>query len=197
MISVLILAAGQSSRMRGGDKLLELVDGQACLAVLTQRALATGFDVRVVLPALDHPRAQAASGARRVVARDANLGMAHSLRAGLGDVPDQTRAVIILPGDMPDIQTQDLQTVANAHYDSQKGIVQATTADGKPGHPILFAARYFEAMSHLSGDRGAWAIIDANRDDWGTVALQDGRARRDLDTPEDWAAWRAEQKQSK
>lgn len=195
MIAILILAAGASSRMRGGDKLLEPVGGTACLSVLVKRALSSGFATYVVVPDLDHPRAQAASGASLIPAPDAHLGMAHSLSAGLKALPETVRAAIILPGDMPEIQTGDLMAVAEAHRKTGKGILQASTDQGEPGHPILFAAKYFAAMSALQGDRGAWSIIQAHQSDWLTLPLKDGRARLDLDTPEDWAAWRAGEKQ--
>lgn len=191
MITIVILAAGQGSRMRGGDKLLEDVDGSPCLTVLTRRALATGFCVSVVVPDMEHPRARAAPDARLIPAPDAKLGMAHSIRAGLADLSDETEAIIILPGDMPEVTTEDLIAVAKAYENSGKGIVQMGTQDGKPGHPVLFARRYFLKLSKLSGDRGAAPVIAAHRDDWHLLHRDGQRARRDLDTPEDWATWRA------
>ena len=47
MIPIVILAAGASSRMRGRDKLLELVDGVALLRRQVERALNTGAKVFV------------------------------------------------------------------------------------------------------------------------------------------------------
>jgi len=191
MISILILAAGQSARMRGGDKLLEDVGGQPCLSHLVHCARATGFDTIAVVPHLDHPRAAAAHGARIVPSPDADQGMAHSLRAGLNALPKMAEAVIILPGDMPEITSADLLAVAQAHLDSGKGIVQAATSDHAPGHPTLFARRYFPLLDQLSGDSGAREVIDAHRDDRLLLPLSDDRARLDLDTPEDWDNWRA------
>ena len=191
MIAILILAAGASSRMRGGDKLLEDVHGRTCLTHLVSEARATGHTVFAVVPDLDHPRANAATEATVVPAPDAGLGMAHSLAAGLAALPPTIGAAVILPGDMPEITRADIDAVIATHEATSKGIVQATTEAGTPGHPILFAASYFADMTKLSGDRGAWSVIETNRADWGTVPLEGSRARIDLDTPEDWAAWRA------
>ena len=57
---ILLLAAGSSSRMRGGDKLLEPVAGRPLLTRIAEAALATGLPVHVALPP-DRP----ASAARR------------------------------------------------------------------------------------------------------------------------------------
>ena len=53
MIATLLLAAGQSSRMGGRDKLLETVDGVPLLALLTARALRVG-PTFVTLPSPAH-----------------------------------------------------------------------------------------------------------------------------------------------
>ncbi len=48
--AIVVLAAGRSSRMRGRDKLLEDVDGQALLRLMVARARKAGASaVRVVL----------------------------------------------------------------------------------------------------------------------------------------------------
>ncbi len=62
MIPICLLpAAGASSRMRGGDKLLEPVDGLPCLATMAKRAISAGFEVLVSLSSEDHPRAHVVS----------------------------------------------------------------------------------------------------------------------------------------
>ena len=56
MIPILILAAGQSTRMRGRDKLLEPVDGMPLLRQRVLTALAVSRQVSITLPDRDHPR---------------------------------------------------------------------------------------------------------------------------------------------
>ena len=191
MIVIMILAAGQGSRMRGGDKLLEEIDGQTSLRRMVKRAVGTGAEVVVVVPALDHPRAKEVANARLVPAPEAHLGMAHSIRAGIASLPSETSAVMILPGDMPEIDTVDMNRLMDAFQDSDALILQASTPEGAPGHPVLFAASLFPEFANLSGDRGASPIVEAHRDRCLLLPLQDNRARLDLDTPEDWAAWHA------
>ena len=54
-------------------------------------------------------------------------------------------------------------------------------------------AALFDQLKHLRGDDGGRAVVRAAADRMQLVPLPGQRARRDLDTPEDWAAWRAEQ----
>ena len=61
MIPILILAAGQSARMRGRDKLAEPVGGVPLLRRQAAMAAEVG-DVCVALPRADHPRAALLDG---------------------------------------------------------------------------------------------------------------------------------------
>ncbi|MGB3754105.1 MAG: hypothetical protein WA954_09435, partial [Parerythrobacter sp.] len=67
--------------------------------------------------------------------------------------------------------------------------VQATAADLTPGQPVIFPRRLFPALAELQGDVGGRAVL--TREVVVTVPLAGRRALVDLDTPEEWAAWRA------
>lgn len=187
-LAIVILAAGQSSRMRGTDKLAGIVDGQPLLTRVAMRALATGCPVWATLPAPDHPRAALLPpGVSVVPVADAAQGMGRSIAGGIAALPAHVTAAMILPADMPDLTTDDLCAMIAAH---DGGILRATTAEGRPGHPVIFPQTCFGQMRALSGDDGARAVISANSAALTTLALPHSHALTDLDTPEDWAAWR-------
>ncbi|MQQ07285.1 NTP transferase domain-containing protein [Epibacterium sp. SM1979] len=188
-IAVLILAAGRSARMRGGDKMFEQVQGQPLLTCICARAAATGLDVLVTLPDLDHPRVGLIDAAKPVPVPDASEGMSASIRRGVAALPDATRAVMILPGDMPEVETSDLLSVAAAFDPDQENIARAAAADGRPGHPVLFPKRLFPQLTRLHGDHGARSVLKS--EPVTPVPLPGQRALVDLDTPEAWAHWRA------
>ena len=80
-----------------------------------------------------------------------------------------------------------------AAFDPAEGreIVRAATADGRAGHPVLFGRRFFEDLRSLSGDQGARSILAAAAEFVVEIPTTGDAALVDLDTPEDWAAWRA------
>ena len=188
-IAILLLAAGASSRMRVGDKLLEGIDGVALLRRQALMALSSGYPVWVALP-LDRPaRLAALEGLDLsfVTVAEAREGMAASIRAGIAALPPAMRAVVVVPADMTEITAQDLVAVI-AGFDGQS-LVQGCSAAGDPGHPVLFPSRVFADLLALRGDRGARSVVQAQHVI--PVVLPDRHALTDLDTPEDWAAWRA------
>ena len=190
-LAIVLLAAGASTRMRGRDKLLEDVGGQPLLRRQALAALATGAGVYVATPPDTPDRQAALSGLPLaiVTVRDANAGMGASIRAVVAALPKTVTGVAILPGDMPDITTGDLKLVLAAFRAAPKNIIRGASEAGEPGHPVVFPARLFAELRRLSGDKGARALLRSQ--DVRQVRLPAGHATTDLDTPEDWANWRA------
>lgn len=196
-VSALILAAGASRRMGGRDKLLEPVAGQPLLTrVASAAAESAAEEVLAVLRPADTARAAALAdlSVRRVENARAAEGMGTSLAAGLAAIAPDADAVVILLADMPEIGPREIDRLIAA-FDPEEGraIVRATSADGTPGHPVLFGRRFFESLAALGGDVGARQVIAENQDFIADVALPIRAALTDLDTPEAWSEWRAAQ----
>ena len=193
MVAIVVLAAGASSRMQGRDKLMEEVDGMPLLHRQVSRAVATGCEVLVTLPPAPHARYTAVAdlGAITVPVLDAAEGMNASLRAGLRAVPACAQAVMLLLADMPDITTEDMNTVLQAvDTGSEIRVWRAVTQTGEAGHPIVFHRSLLPELMALGGDQGGGAVAKAHRAQTVNIALPDAHARTDLDTPEAWATWR-------
>lgn len=190
-IPVLILAAGQSARMRGADKLLEPVDGRPLIRRQVEIVLAAGLAPFVALPAPDHPRALTLAGLdhRALALPGSAEGMGGTLRDGVAALPACPR-FMVMAADLPGLTADDLRLLA-ATDPGDALIVIATGADGRFGHPILFDSSLRAGFDALGGDVGAKPLVKANKGRIRTVALPADHATRDLDTPEDWAAWRA------
>ena len=189
--AILLLAAGASSRMRGADKLLEPVDGVPLLLRQARVALATGVPVLVTLP-VDRPaRVAVLAGLdlMTVPVPDAALGLSASIRAGVRAAG--ARPVLVLLADLPEITTADLGLLLARHATVPDLILRATAADGTPGHPVLFPDWVLPGLAALTGDSGARDLLHQHRDRTELIALPARHAVTDLDTPEDWAAWRA------
>jgi CTP:molybdopterin cytidylyltransferase MocA len=193
-IPIILLAAGQSKRMLGRDKLLEEIDGAPLLWHQARKARrATRGPVLVALPPKPHERYAALTGCDVVCVpiADAATGMSASLKGALHHLPAEAKAVMILLADLPDLTAADLARVlSDVDLASDTLIWRGTTAEGAPGHPIVFAAPLFDGLKAITGDHGGAEVVRANRHLTHFVPLPDAHALRDLDTPEDWADWR-------
>lgn len=197
-VPVLILAAGQSSRMRGRDKLLEDIDGVPLLLRQVRIARdATSANIIVTLPPAPHPRHDLLSNEDVMIVQvpDAQKGLSASLRAGIRALPESARAVMILLADLPDLQAEDLRTIFVAlQNDDQSLIWRGATDSGAPGHPIVFERALFAELCNLEGDAGGARVVKDFASKVALIPLPGERARQDLDTPEDWASWRRARK---
>ena len=189
---IMILAAGASSRMGPGrDKLLEPLADGPLLRVMVNRALAVCGQVMLCLPGPDHPRVAHIGAATPIWVPDADEGMAASIRAGVRALPEAVTDVMILPADMPEMTEKDMQDVWAAHQSG--AITRGASADGTPGHPVIFPQDLLRELTELRGDEGARSVIVRHRQRVHLVPLPAQHALTDLDTPEAWAAWRAAQ----
>lgn len=192
---ILLLAAGQSSRMRGIDKLLQEVDGKPLIRRQADIARSvTRGPVIVALPPGPHPRYEALVGADVVMlpVPDATEGMNASLRTGFAALPTDADAAMLLLGDLPELTRADLARIALAHDPASDTLIwRGTTQSGRPGHPIVFSSKLFGQFSALTGDGGGREVVKAAGSRIAHIPLPGNRARLDLDTPEDWANWRA------
>jgi CTP:molybdopterin cytidylyltransferase MocA len=194
-VHILILAAGASSRMRGLDKLLQPVEGRPLLRHVAKVALATGSPVAVTLPPAAAAREAALDGLalRLLAVPDAGAGMSRSLIRGVqaltGAGPED--GLMVLPADMPGFTAAALTSLIAAFQTDPTRIFRGGAPDGQPGHPVIFPHDLWPALASVTGDEGGRPVIQANKGRVRVIPLPGPMAQLDLDTPEDWAAFRA------
>jgi molybdenum cofactor cytidylyltransferase len=184
---ILILAAGLSSRMRGADKLMEIIDGTPQLTRITAAACAVGPTFVATTPArLPMLRGLTATA---LLLNGSSEGMGGSLREGVAALPDCTQFMVVL-ADIPDMTADNMRVVLQGPAHSPESLIwRGASLDGQPGHPILFHASLRPQFASLQGDEGGESIVKPLRHSTWTTPLP--HARADLDTPEDWARWRS------
>ncbi len=190
---ILMPAAGQSSRMGGRDKLLEEIDGAPLLRRQAERAALTGYPVLVTLPA-DRPKRLHAlmgcSGIESTIVTDAADGMSASLKTGAHWAAERdAQAMMVLLPDLPDLGTDDMLQIASVFAEDPRTPCRASDVQGKPGHPVILPAALLDHIANLTGDQGAAKLLQGQS--CRLHPLPGLRATTDLDTPEDWDAWRA------
>ncbi len=182
--------------MRGADKLLEQVAGQPLLRRTAETALTTGAPVLVALPSEAESRRAALEGLPVTVVEvpDAALGMSRSLARGVRAVaasgPGASDGVMVLPADMPGFTALALTELCTCFQDEPTLIWRGATADGQPGHPAIFPRDLWQELASVNGDEGGRSVLRAHQERVREHRMPGDMAILDLDTPEDWAAFR-------
>lgn len=165
----LYLAAGSSRRMGTAKQSLELAAGISLGGMALMVALRSELEQVVVvvregdplgwLP--DEARTHIESGRCRVVeCADAEWGMAHSLRAGIGEAEAmKADGVLVMLADQPFIEQAMLHGLMDA-YEQEAGLDFIASGDrGTPKPPVILGRGMWPEAVALEGDVGARALF--------------------------------------
>ena len=198
-IGALLLAAGQSRRMGGPNKLLAEIEGVPMVARVAQRLLASRARPIVAVLGNRADEIDAALGrlpVERVRNPDFADGLSTSLRRGLAALPADLDGVVVCLGDMPLISGRHLDRLVAAFNPLEGRAIVVPTRRGKRGNPVLWARRFFPEMAQVSGDVGARHLIGEHAELVAEIEMDDDAILVDIDTPEALAALQARGKPS-
>jgi molybdenum cofactor cytidylyltransferase len=193
-IGALLLAAGQSQRMGGPNKLLAEIEGVPMVARVAQRLLSSS--ARPIVAVLGS-RADEVDAAldrlpvERVSNPDFAEGLSTSLKRGLAALPHDLEGVLVCLGDMPLVSGRHLDRLIAAFNPLEGRAIIVPTRRGKRGNPVLWARRFYPEMAQIAGDVGARHLIGEHAELVAEVEMDDDAVLVDIDTPEALAALQA------
>ncbi|CAN7402168.1 molybdopterin-binding/glycosyltransferase family 2 protein [Phyllobacterium sp. LjRoot231] len=185
-VAIALLAAGQSTRMMGPNKLLATFDNVPLIRRSAQTAIEAGG--RPVVAVLGHMAEQcsaALDGLNVVIAlnKDYASGLASSLQTAIRNIPSSADGVMMLLADMPALSTADLQNMVRRFQSAGGQSVVRATFEGKRGNPVILPRIMFDEVFTLAGDVGARHLIE--RGDVPVIDVELGEAAAlDVDTPD-------------
>lgn len=185
-VAVAILAAGQSTRMAGTNKMLATFDSVPLIRRATVAAIeAGGSPVIAVLGYMADQCQSAMKGLDVVVAHNADYasGLATSLQCAIRLVPGTTDGIMVMLADMPAISADHLVTLMRTFREAGGKAVVRATDNRIRGNPVILPRSLFDEALKLAGDVGARDLID--RENILVVEVDLGRAALfDVDTRE-------------
>lgn len=185
-IAIVLLAAGNSSRMGSAKQLLDF-RGNPMLRHAAETALASGCSPVVVVLGARAVELQAAlDGLAVEIALNERWqeGMGTSIQAGLRalDGLDLDGAIIAL-ADQPFIAADMLAGLPARHFATGKSIIAARYS-GTVGVPVFFGRAAFPLLQALEPQQGCKGVILGNPQDH--ILVDCPEAAIDIDTPDDY-----------
>jgi molybdenum cofactor cytidylyltransferase len=185
--SVIILAAGSSSRLGQSKQLVE-VDGVPLLLKSTLAALDTNYSHVVVVLGSNadiHKKMIAHLPVEIITHEGWEKGMGSSLKTGLQHVVESrpaTHAVVIMVCDQPLLTSVHLNTLRDV-YKKSSGKIVASQYGNTVGVPALFDRTLFPELLEIKDSQGAKVIIERHATLVNAINWDDGQL--DIDTPQD------------
>ncbi len=187
--SAVLLAAGASRRMAGGNKLLLPIQGVPLVRHAASTLLGCDLEELVVVVGFE---AEAVSETLaglplRTVTNEAfETGQTSSVRAGLAGLHAASDAVMICLADQARLTANDIREIQRAFTRGSRSAVLVPTFDGKRGNPIVLPRDKQDEILARDGSFGCRQFIAKNPDLVETFEAGSDHVLRDIDRREDY-----------
>ena len=187
MISAILLAAGESKRMNGENKLTKKIHGTPLIKHSVKNILSSSVNELIIV--LGHQKEiiekliDKNEKIKFVFNKDFESGMASSIKIGLDNLSEKTEAFFICLGDMPMV-SPDIYNQLIKSKDNKEIIVP--TYKGQQGNPVLFDKSMKEKVLDIRGDVGAKKILELNKAKILNVEVNSKSIRKDFNTKDDF-----------
>ncbi|MBY6212021.1 nucleotidyltransferase family protein [Microbulbifer agarilyticus] len=186
-LATVILAAGAASRF-GTCKHLIQRDGKTVLQQRVESVRSAGLQAPLIVTGAWHQEIQLAHPDFDLhLNPNWQQGLGNSIAFAIGQLPEDTEAVLLLLGDQVAVRAEEIQALCQQWSEHQ--VLACAHYRGAPGVPAIFPRALFPQLLRLNGDKGAKALLNKHAGKMIPMAS----AAIDIDTPQDWQNWQRAQ----
>ena len=187
MISAILLAAGESKRMNGENKLTKNINGKPLIKRSVQNILDSSIDEIIIIIGYQSEIIKNIINKNKKIKfifnNDYKSGMASSIKIGINNLSKKTEAFFICLGDMPMINKKIYNQLIK-HKKNKEIIVP--TYKNQQGNPVLFSILMKDEIMNIEGDSGAKKILKKNKDKILNLETNDLGILKNYNTPDNF-----------
>ena len=190
MISAILLAAGQSKRMGGDNKLIKKYNKKYLINYIVGTLIKSKIDKIIIVLGFQSPKV------RKITAKNEKInfiynknyksGISSSIKVGLKRVSKKNIGFLIVQADMPLISKNIINSICYVVKKNKKEII-APTYKGKMGNPIGFKYSMVKILNKVKKDSGAKKIILRNKKRLGLIKVNSKSIFKDFNTKRDFS----------
>ena len=190
MISAIVLAAGQSKRMSGDNKLIKKYNKKYLINYIVGTLIKSKVDKIIIVLGFQSPKV------RKITAKNEKInfiynknyksGISSSIKVGLKRVSKKNIGFLIVQADMPLISKNIINSICYVVKKNRKEII-APTYKGKMGNPIGFKYSMVKILNKVKKDTGAKKIILRNKKRLGFIKVHSKSIFKDFNTKRDFS----------
>ena len=189
MIKAILLAAGQSKRLKSENKLVKLYKKKP-LINHSLNALHKS-KVNKIIVVLGHQKKELQKIIKRnnknifTYNKEYKKGMASSIKAGLRKLNKKDKGFIIVQSDMPFIKSSDINKIFNS-IKSKKYLVHVLKYKNRVGNPIGFDISIMKKFKKIKGDVGAKFMVKRLKKETKFIKVNNLKSFKDFDKVSDF-----------
>ena len=189
MIKAILLAAGQSKRLKSENKLIKHYKKRP-LINYSLKALHKSKITKVII-VLGHQKNELKKIIQKnkknvfTFNKEFKKGMASSIKVGLKKVTKKDKGFIIVQSDMPFIKVSDINKICSS-IKSKKNLVYALRYKKRVGNPIGFDVSIMKKFKRIKGDVGAKFMVKRLKNETKFIKINNLKSFKDFDKTSDF-----------
>ena len=189
MIKAILLAAGQSKRLKSENKLIKKFKNKALINHSLQALVKSKIDKIIIVLGYQNKEVRKVIKKNKknvfVFNKKFRLGMSSSINAGLKKVSRKDKGFVIAQSDMPFIKTSDINKICNS-ISKKRYLVHALKFKNKIGNPLGFDSSVLVKFKRMSGDAGGKFMVKRLKKSTNYIKVLSKRVFKDLDLKKDF-----------
>ena len=189
MIRAILLAAGQSKRLKDENKLIKKFKNKSLINHSLSSLIKSKVNkIIIVLGYQNKPLKKVIIKNKKnifTLNKKFNLGISSSIKSGLKKISKKDKGFIVVQSDMPFIKTSDVNKIYNSII-KKKHLVHALKFKNKIGNPIGFDSLVLAKFKRMKGDIGAKFMVKRLKKNTNFIKVLSKRVFKDLDLRKDF-----------
>ena len=162
-IKKILLAAGESKRFGNKNKLSEIINGKPIINYILD-TLCEIFDPSELIVIVGHEQNIIKNlifnkDIKILENKDYRKGIGTSIALGMNNLNEDIDGVMIIPADMPYINSKDLINLEKKFMELNCVKVVMPEHNSRIGNPVVLPRNYFNTLKSLKNDFGARSLI--------------------------------------
>ena len=191
MIKGILLAAGQSKRLKNENKLIKIFKSKPLInhalnsvknSKIKKIIIILGYQFKDV-------KTKIKKNKKIIFVHNKNYknGMSSSIKSGLKKISKKDKGFIILQSDMPFVKTSDINKIYNSLI-RKKYLVHALKYKNRIGNPIGFDISILNKFKKIKGNIGAKYMVKRLKNSTNFIKVSSEKVFKDFDRASDFRA---------
>ena len=189
MIKAILLAAGQSKRLRSENKLTKIYKKKPLINHILQTLHKSKVNKVIVVLGYQHKKLKKILKKDKknifIFNRDYKKGMASSIKVGLKKLSRNDKGFIVVQSDMPFIKKTDINRIYNS-IKLKKYLVYVLKFKNKIGNPIGFDISITKKFKNIKGKFGAKFMVKKLKNRTKFIRISTAKSFKDFDKASDF-----------
>ena len=192
MIKAILLAAGQSKRLKSENKLIKLYKNKPLINYSLN--VLTKSKVNKIIIVLGHQHKEL----KKIIKKNKKIiftynknykkGMASSIKVGLKKVSKNDDGFIVAQSDMPFVKLSDINKICRS-IKTKKFLVHALKYKNRLGNPIGFDISLIKKFKNIKGQFGAKFMVKRLKNRTNFINISSLKSFKDFDKVSDFRSW--------